>query len=643
LDNFLKSIGAVEVADDTLMKEASVATAEPQKDPFLESIGAVETEPEEKFGSKDTAPEQTVYLSDVDKTLGFPSDAREDEISYEVDKFYKAEEKKSIAETVISNTAPFVPFVGRYLPGIIDKVPKEAKEFGEITKTRWRKGYEQPVSGMNWGQLMMGEKTLEQTKSDDAKIKGEYAQYDVKDYDWKTDPLKFLWGKGVEMAPFMWGSTVEGAKGAMAGASAGALAGVMVGGLDPSDLGFVAMGAKVGAVYKTLDYTMRVEGGGVMEELINDDVPEGTARAVALPAGLISAAIELLQLDMLISSPIRRVLAKKVIQNPTVKKAIMTGISSYLKTYFSEVGQEGIQKATTETFKILGLYVDGKIPASEMNALGIAKRILKDIPTELSEAAQGMVFFPLGGSVSIAVDEATQAVKAKKTVGENRQEAINDRDTLEEALDKAEVVVNDIMEQDKVEETAKEEPLLKPEEKAEVSVPLAQEALKYDSADEFVESQTLVVANLGADGKIYYGKPGDLHFNLSEKHGEKIRKDMNLQEGEATWTEVGFAKPGGELLSREEALKLTQVKTSVKGELDAKDFQEQELPKTKSQLTDIWNKAHATKETSLEQEALKYDSAEEFVKGHGKCITEQHILEQEKSKLKGLIQIRQYH
>jgi len=127
---------------------------------------------------------------------------------------------------------------------------------------------------------------------------------------------------------------------------------------------------------------------------------------------------------------------------------------------------------------------------------------------------------------------------------------------------------------------------------------LIEEAKKYKSAEEFVKSQTLVVANKGADGKIYYGEPGETHGHLSMNYAEKIRKSANLKEGEATWTEVGFAYPGKEIMSREKALEVTKVKPSTTdGELDALDYKEQEGSSVnrRNKLIDIYNKAKVDK------------------------------------------------
>lgn len=62
-----------------------------------------------------------------------------------------------------------------------------------------------------------------------------------------------------------------------------------------------------------------------------------------------------------------------------------------------------------------------------------------------------------------------------------------------------------------------------------------------------------VVANIGADGKIYYGNPGDLHFMLSERYSDQIRESQNLKDGEGTWKDVGFADSTGTFFNRKDA------------------------------------------------------------------------------------------
>ncbi len=97
----------------------------------------------------------------------------------------------------------------------------------------------------------------------------------------------------------------------------------------------------------------------------------------------------------------------------------------------------------------------------------------------------------------------------------------------------------------------------------------------------------LVVANIGSDGKIYYGDPGQLHYNLLEKYGDNLRS--NLKEGEPTFIKTGFSGPDGKFLNREEALKVSGIKSQV-SYLDAKEYQLKgnknvQIPQTEKEIT----------------------------------------------------------
>jgi hypothetical protein len=346
-------------------------------------------------------------------------------------------------------------------PDYIQRGIGEAFKFGtseigdliDITRKKWRKGHEGINIDANWGQAMYKEKSVADAAQDEDVFAQEYAQYPDADIPFEKHPLKHLIGAGAEMAPFMWRSTMKGAEGALKGAVAGGTAGLVAGGPDVGDIGLMGAGAKVGAVYNTLDYTTRVEGGGVFKELIKNDVDEDVARAVAIPAGLISGAIELAQLDMLVASPLRRAFAKKLIKNPTVAGAIKKGITTYLKTYAGEVSEEGLQKITTNTFKMFGEYIDGKIPQEEMSAEGIAKRIMKDMSQEMIGAAKGMLFFPGGTAIQATAQGVGQAktMRALEKLGytaedvqNRREEIIKELSALEKAFEKAEDVATRI-------------------------------------------------------------------------------------------------------------------------------------------------------------------------------------------------------
>jgi len=94
-DNFLESIGAVEITEIS-PKQGMLNTVVEQpvveKDNFLESIGAVEITEENSFTSKEKAPEKTVYMSDIDETLGVPSNMEDDQIAFAVDDYYAQKE-----------------------------------------------------------------------------------------------------------------------------------------------------------------------------------------------------------------------------------------------------------------------------------------------------------------------------------------------------------------------------------------------------------------------------------------------------------------------------------------------------------------------------------------------------------------------
>jgi len=98
-------------------------------------------------------------------------------------------------------------------------------------------------------------------------------------------------------------------------------------------------------------------------------------------------------------------------------------------------------------------------------------------------------------------------------------------------------------------------------------------------------SSGLVVANVGVDGNIYVGKPGDLHFMVDEKYSTAVTGGRLTNEGEDVWAEEGFIGPDGKFLSRSEAFELVKNEkgfnpqradrggASTTKELDALDYQ----------------------------------------------------------------------
>ncbi|MER9176668.1 hypothetical protein NKH72_24205 [Mesorhizobium sp. M0955] len=96
-----------------------------------------------------------------------------------------------------------------------------------------------------------------------------------------------------------------------------------------------------------------------------------------------------------------------------------------------------------------------------------------------------------------------------------------------------------------------------------------------------VPERGLVVANQYADGKIYIGKPGDLHFSVHDRFPHSLRGDP---------VRDGFVTPDGQFLDRGQALgwvaaneKAVRPSTNMGKELDALDYREQ-VPDSKKKL-----------------------------------------------------------
>ena len=140
-------------------------------------------------------------------------------------------------------------------------------------------------------------------------------------------------------------------------------------------------------------------------------------------------------------------------------------------------------------------------------------------------------------------------------------------------------------------------------------------------------------ANIGADGVMYVGPPNSMHFNLSLKYSDSIRKKLDLKSGDPSWKAEGFVNPDGQFMTRQEAFDWVsanekKVKSSDNmgpGELDAQDYYEQvgeskragkamtaEGPKadTVSEAQAVLNKVHpGIGETTVEINGKKISSA----------------------------------
>ena len=153
--------------------------------------------------------------------------------------------------------------------------------------------------------------------------------------------------------------------------------------------------------------------------------------------------------------------------------------------------------------------------------------------------------------------------------------------------------------------------------------PLIEEAKKYKSAEEFVKAQGVKeleisklldtdgesIKNLGS--KLEVGEKSYSKGNIDVAYGEDGVVVLDGQHRAYEAFQKGKKKIKTNILSKDEALnKYGNRWGGLEYILDDSKI------KTKSQLTDIWNKAQ-TKVDPLIQEAKKYKSAEDFVKAQG--------------------------
>ena len=176
--------------------------------------------------------------------------------------------------------------------------------------------------------------------------------------------------------------------------------------------------------------------------------------------------------------------------------------------------------------------------------------------------------------------------------------------------------------------------------------PLAQEALKYKSADEFVRSHGTPIYHgsdkkintfsnkKGSQGVIWFAdNPKPITSGESGAQGIKyINERVTTGKKFAGWDE--YEKYGlGQI--KDMGFDGIKLPTSMQDGTKYNDyiFFDNNTLKTKSELTDLWNQAHSQTQGSVEvkgfqqipknleplaQEALKYKSAEEFVNAQNK-------------------------
>ncbi len=242
----------------------------------------------------------------------------------------------------------------------------------------------------------------------------------------------------------------------------------------------------------------------------------------------------------------------------------------------------------------------------------------KKIQQDLDLATSTMPIVGVGKFGSkVANKIASKEIGAVKKTGQKIGEAVSDvvKKTAKKFSD-----ILDNVEATKPAEISKVEPT---PTRVQPKVPISQKALsnearKYKSAEEFVKAQ------FGRDVKFAKVDSLDVYeTNINRGLVEDIKKQIQngdfvgaLQHREAIGktpairVEDGKVIDGNHRLIALKELGIKEAPVEIIGSSGKVDLT------TKSQLTDIWNKAQ-TKTDPLIQEAKKYKSAEEFIKAQG--------------------------
>jgi hypothetical protein len=221
------------------------------------------------------------------------------------------------------------------------------------------------------------------------------------------------------------GQMESGLPGQIEMAGVGAVAGGAILGLPSGGLGLVpgmVAGAELGFLSASAVQSFEVESGASFVDLLDQDIPEDTARTAATIVGTINAGLEMIPLKFftsrakkLIKSAVQEQVVSSLVQVPTIKNAV----GKFIKEWATGIGVESVtevvQEITNITAEEFAKYeTDPDFQAKMTTPEGkmeVANRLL----STFEEVAKGMAVmgFLLPGA-TFAFD-ARRARKANKT------------------------------------------------------------------------------------------------------------------------------------------------------------------------------------------------------------------------------------
>jgi hypothetical protein len=243
----------------------------------------------------------------------------------------------------------------------------------------------------------------------------------------QTAEMEKLRGSGgfAESFGALEGQMESGLPGQIEMAGVGAVAGGAILGLPSGGLGLVpgmVAGAELGFLSASAVQSFEVESGASFVDLLDQDIPEDTARTAATIVGTINAGLEMIPLKFftsrakkLIKSAVQEQVVSSLVQVPTIKNAV----GKFIKEWATGIGVESVtevvQEITNITAEEFAKYeTDPDFQAKMTTKEGI-KDVVNQLLTTFDEVAKGMAVmgFLLPGA-TFAFD-AKRARKANKT------------------------------------------------------------------------------------------------------------------------------------------------------------------------------------------------------------------------------------
>ncbi len=337
-------------------------------------------------------------------------------------------------------------------------------------------------------------------------------------------------GGTTELLPYMFSSTLQSINYGNQFGAAAAAAAVVAGQLGPQVAfpeeaftvapAFIA-GQSVGQAWGAWMNASKVEGGSIYGALINAGVDRDIAKKWAVPAGYMIGAIELLQLGQVFNKFAPR-LGKKSITDFIVKKAVAgvknKAINKFLAnslTFSAKLATfTALEILEEDTQELIALFAEagGNLQDAMVEDKAFTGPTLKEAGQRIKDTTiQGLLSFPLLGIPGSAVSTISGTRSQNKAQTKKGQESLNNeiKELVEESKkfdnvddfineNKAEIdkkQVNDLGfdNEELMMEAAFEKGVIEEAPAVEGEVALTEEAKKFDTAEEFVESQDIRV------------------------------------------------------------------------------------------------------------------------------------------------------